>query len=79
MNSKEHANTQNSLIHLENNVYRYIKAKTLVTSTYVFENIMHELHTVLLLQALFFHSEHTTHSLSVLPGKCVRFLLAEGG
>ena len=42
MNNEDRANTQNSTIHSENNVYKYIKAKKLVTSTYVFENIMHE-------------------------------------
>ena len=42
MNNKDCANTQNSTIHPENNVYRYKKAKKLVTSTYVFENIMHK-------------------------------------
>ena len=40
----------------------------------------HELDTVLLLlRVLFFRSEHTTHSLSFLPGNCLNFLVAQGG
>ena len=72
-------------IHPENNVYRYIKAKKLVASTYIFENIIHE-HPfdMIYIQSYFyehcfFRSEHTTHSLSFLPGNCVSFLVPEGG
>ena len=72
-------------IHPENNVYRYIKAKKLVASTYIFEKIMHE-HPFDMIyiqfyfyEHCFFRSEHTTHSLSFLPGNCVSFLVPEGG
>ena len=79
MNNEDRANTQNSTIHPENNVYRYIKAKKLVTSTMFWKHnawtpFWHEL----LLRVLFFWSEATTHSLSFLPGNCVSFIVAEG-
>ena len=86
MNNEDHANTQNSTFHPENNAYRYIKEKRTSYKHLCFweHNAWtpnwHELDTVLLLlQALFFRSEHTKHSLSFLPGNCVSFLVAEGG
>ena len=75
MNNENPANTQNSTIHQENNVYRYIKEKKLVTSTYAFENIMYGhlfgmncIQFFFFCEPCFFRSEHTTHSLSFLPG-----------
>ena len=85
-NNEDHANTQNSTFHPENNAYRYIKEKRTSYKHLCFWEYnawtpnWHELDTVLLLlQALFFRSEHTKHSLSFQPGNRVSFLVAEGG
>ena len=87
MNNENPANTQNSTIHQENNVYRYIKEKKLVTNTYAFENIMHgHLFGMNCIQFFFFcepcffdlSTQHIPF-LFYLVTNCLSFLGAEGG
>ena len=87
MNNENPANTQNSTIHQENNVYRYIKEKKLVTSTYAFENIMYgHLFGMNCIQFFFFcepcffdlSTQHIPF-LFYLVTNCLSFLVAEGG
>ena len=87
MNNENPANTQNSTIHQENNVYRYIKEKKLVTNTYAFENIMHgHLFGMNCIQFFFFcepcffdlSTQHIPF-LFYLVTNCLSILVAEGG
>ena len=87
MNNENPANTQNSTIHQENKVYRYIKEKKLVTNTYAFENIMHgHLFGTNCIQFFFFcepcffdlSTQHIPF-LFYLVTNCLSFLVAEGG